>query len=65
MNSRELFTIIAAVVEKQLYHFLTHCLGRIKGMQNFSDNICPKVNVKDQPEFELAYWDLIVQYVHQ
>ena len=47
-------------LEGQLWYYLTH-LWEDKGVHTFPKGICPKVNIKLRPEFELAYYDSTVQ----
>ena len=54
-----LFNAKVILPEKQQYHYLTHS-WEDKGVHTFPKGLCPKVNVKAQLEFELAYYDSAV-----
>ena len=58
-NLCRLFNAKALFQEEQSGYYLTHSWGD-KGVHTFSKGICPKVNVIDRLEFELAFSDSAV-----
>ena len=59
MNCHGLFNAKAILLEEQQWYYLTHS-WEDKGVHTFPRGICPKVNVKAQLEFELAYYNSAV-----
>ena len=43
--------------------FNLELVGVDKEIHSFSNGLCPKVNVMAQMKYELAYYDIAVQYV--
>ena len=62
MNFRGVFSAKSIPVEEQQMYYWPHN-WRDKGIHNLSIGISPKVNARAQLEFELAYYDVAVQYV--
>ena len=61
MNFRGLFNA-KAILEVKLWYYLIYSQGD-KGVQIFPKGINQKVNGIVQLEFELAYYDIVVQHV--
>ena len=51
-----LFNAKAILLEEQYWYYLTHS-WEDKGVHNFPNGICPKVNIIVQLEFKLAYYN--------
>ena len=47
-----------------LFNGISTFVGYLKGAHTFPNGICPKVNVIDRLEFELAYGNVTVQHVN-
>ena len=54
-----LFNAEAILFEEQWSYYLTHSLED-EGVHTFLKGICPKVNVIERLEYELAYYDSVV-----
>ena len=49
-------TLLVVAIGEQQWYYLTHS-WEDKGVHTFPQGICPKVNVIERLEFELAYYD--------
>ena len=59
INLCRLFYAKAILLEEQSWYYLTHS-WEDKGVHTFPKGICPRVNVIERLEFELAYYDSAV-----
>ena len=61
INLRGLSNTKAIIVEEQYWYYLTHSWGD-KRVHAFPKGIRPKMNIRASREFELAYFEAVVQH---